>query len=220
MLRNTQARAPALLLLSRLPSNYRLSRPDRSHPFHRLQAILAADVVVRYKAHLLLINSSGEDVLLRKPAAELRGVHARAADVEYQNVRGDFPNLDSLDLRQALGENARIFVIFLQARRHFFERDQSRSSKYACLPHSAAQRLAIDTRFLNERLAAHQHRAHRSAQPLGQAKHNGIKLVADLGHGLPQRGCGIEDARAVQMNWQTKLVGAIADFIGMALRKD
>src|SRR5258707_2784309 len=61
-------------------TNYLLPA-DTSHHFQRLQAILAADVVVCNESHLFLVDARGQNVLSREFAAEFSRVHTGAGHI-------------------------------------------------------------------------------------------------------------------------------------------
>src|SRR5271169_3740032 len=85
------------------------------------------------------------------------------------------------------------------------QRDEPRGSKNASLSHTAAQRLAMNSRLFDRLFAPEKHRPNRSAQPLRQAKHHGIEATSQLRHTDAERRCCVEDPRHVKMYGQTSL---------------
>src|SRR4029077_1984498 len=125
----------------------------------------------------------------------------RAFHVEEDDVRLHFAqiDLDAGQLRDRFGEITRVGVIFVQARRRFFQRDEAGRSKDTDLPHAPAKKFAVDARLFDELARADQHRANRGAQSLGEAKHYGIEFARDVGHAAPEIDGSIEDARAIEV---------------------
>src|ERR1051325_6619740 len=82
-------------------------------PLHRSQyfhAIFPTHVIVRNKAHLLMVDSCGQNFLFAQFAAELSGIHSGAHNAEYQNVGSDLlrVNSDALNVRQAFSQQLRV----------------------------------------------------------------------------------------------------------------
>ena len=112
------------------------------------------------------------------------------------------------DAGQRLRQHPRIGVVLVQTPWPLFQRNQPGRRQNARLPHSTAQRLAIEPRPVNQLCRAHQHRANRRAQPLRQAEHHRIEAARQRLHIHAQRGGGVEDARSIQMGRQLALFGA------------
>ena len=108
----------------------------------------------------------------------------------------------------------------MQALRRFLKRDESCGGKHPRLAHSATQQLARNPSFIDKIARAHQHRADRRAESFREAEHHRIEFLCDLVDGFSQRGCGIENSRAVQMHGQAGGVGAVADVVGNRGRID
>ncbi len=128
--------------------------------------------------------------------------------------------LDAWESRQALGQVARVGVIFVQTRGRILQSDQSRGGQHADLAHPAAEELAIHARFFDELARADQHGTNRRAESFREAKHHGVEFARQFGDGVPQRRGCIENARAVKMHRQAGVVGAIANILRHIRRID
>src|ERR1700687_5614127 len=65
--------------------------------------------------------------------------------------------------RQTLRKALCVIVVSLQKLGRFFERNEPRRCKDSRLPHAAAEKLAVHTRFLNDISRPDQHRAYGRA---------------------------------------------------------
>src|SRR6202035_574371 len=92
-------------------------------------------------------------------------------------------------------------------------RSKTRSGNDANLAHSAAKHFAIDAGAFDEFAGTDDHGADWSAEALGEAKHYRVNFFGHVGDAVAQRCGGVEDARAVQVNFQAEGVGAIANFV-------
>ena len=88
------------------------------------------------------------------------------------------------------------------------ERHEPSRREHAGLAHPAADHLARTTRPCDELGAAHDDRADRAGEALGEAEGGAVGLgQADRRAGVPQRDDGVEEARAVDVERHAVLVG-------------
>src|SRR3984957_4059735 len=182
----------------------------------------AVYVKVRDHADGTLPRGSAENPLFAESADDFRGGLAGWRHVENQNIGDNLFRIDrdAGDSGQALGQMLGVFVVYMQALRRFLKRDESCGGEHPRLAHSAAQQLARNPGFVDKIARAHQDRANRRAESFRQAEHPRIEFLRDLGNGFSQRGCHIENSRAVQMHGQAGGVGAVADVVGNRRRID
>src|SRR5882724_4570731 len=96
-------------------------------------------------------DTAGEHIFFHQLAGKGGGVHSSTADVEDDDVGLDFAiQLDATEFLQAISEKLGVGMIFVEAFRTFFERNESGCSENARLAHTPAQCLAVDARLLNE----------------------------------------------------------------------
>src|SRR5579863_3954428 len=131
-----------------------------SDDLHGALTLLAADVAVGDHADSACSDAVCEDAVALELLAELTWSVAGLFNVEDDDVGldGCGIDVDAWQLREALGEEARVFVIACKLSRPFFKRDESGGSEDASLTHAAAQALAIETCFVDICFRAHDHR--------------------------------------------------------------
>src|SRR5580698_4856579 len=149
-----------------------------------------------------LAGRATKHTMLGKSSAHIGGIAARPSDVENQDVRHNLLWIDgnARNFRQPLSQIVCVFVIAMKNFWRLFQRNQAGSREHAGLAHPAAKQLSRDARLVDKVARADQHGADGSSQTLRQAEHDGIEFARDLGNAPAQRNCGIEDARAIQMN--------------------
>lgn len=101
----------------------------------------------------------------------------------------------------------------MQARGHFFHRDQPGRRQNARLPHPSAEAFAKLPPARDRGRGPEQHRADRRSQPFREAEHHGVGVPRNPRDGMAGRDRRIEDARAVDVNLQAACVRTIADIV-------
>jgi hypothetical protein len=121
---------------------------------------------------------------------------------------------------QSLGQLPGPQMVLAQARDHFFERHDSRGSQDAGLAHTAPEHLARPMRLADKLAGSAQDRTDRRGKSLAQTKRDRV----DRGSELPGRNSkgnrGIENAGAVQMNFQPAQMGEFCQPAGVFRRLD
>src|SRR5207249_7120602 len=94
-------------------------------------------------------------------------------------------------------------------------RDSARSGEYAYLAHAATEHFAVDAGFFDEGVRTDNHGADGRAEAFRKAEHHGVKVARDFGDLNTECGGCVEYARAVEMDFQSRSVSAIADLIDL-----
>lgn len=113
--------------------------------------------------------------------------------------------LDARQCSQPFGQSFGTAVIIGQAGHMLLEGKQTGLRQNARLAHAATQHLAQAARTGDEIVTAHQQRAHRCAQPLGETNRDTVKRCSDhLNRGLAGHG-GVKEPGAIEMKLQAAL---------------
>src|ERR1039457_5538181 len=167
---------------------------------HSCNTSAAAHIEVRhhtnhifaYGAHEHTVCLEARDQLCRAPPSREFEDH----NVGLHSIQVD---LNTFHVRECLGKQPRIRVIFMQPSGPVLKRNQSRRGQHTRLPHSPTQCLAEDSRPIHLLRCSHQHRPHWRAQSFRQAKHYRVEPARQGLHIRAQRHGSIEDSCAIQV---------------------
>lgn len=115
-------------------------------------------------------------------------------------------------LSQALPELIGAAMVIAQAFAHRLKRDEACRSHDAGLAQAAAEHAPEGVGTRNERLGAGQHGAHRGAESLGETKADAVGVARDNRWLDVERGTGVEQSGAVDMNWNARRAGELGHF--------
>lgn len=79
--------------------------------------------------------------------------------------------------------------------------------------HASTEHFAIDARLLDEFSRADDHGTDGSPETLGETEHDGVAFFRHVHDRLVESDGGVEDAGTVEMDFQARGVGLIADFV-------
>jgi len=132
----------------------------------RLLAVGPGYIIMRYRAHGGRGYAVHKDAVRFECFAELAGRHACFADIEDDDVGLHLARVQAHSGKPGqLGRQIpRIGVIFGEALRHLFQRDETGCRQHAGLPHAAAQALTIQTPARDRIGFANHHRSGGSAE--------------------------------------------------------
>ena len=100
-----------------------------------------------------------------------------------------------------------------------FQRVDGGRGDNAGLAHGAAEQLAGVLGFPDKVFRPAEKGSHGSSQPLGDAEHERVRVLGQLLYGNAEICGGVENARAVHVDWHAVFIGQAADG-GHALRRD
>src|SRR6266404_1074595 len=175
---------------------------------------------MRHHPHRIHCRILRPDAVRMQRIANLHRRLSRFRAVKDHNVRPHFLRIDTQpgNSRNAFRQPLRIFMIDMQSLRRLLQRNQSRRCDHSGLPHPAAEHLPVNPRPFNKRFAARDHRTHRRAQSLRQAKHHRIYLPHHLRDIFSQRRRRIENPRAVQVHLQFHRMRVVANLFHLRRR--
>ena len=177
---------------------------------------------MRHHADGVFVGGAAENFVLADIGADVVGGAARGSNIENHDVGNNLLRINryTFDFRETVCEVAGILVVAMQSFWRFFQSDEAGGSENSDLAHSAAQQLPADVGLLDEVTRAEKQRTDGRSETFREAEHHRIEFAGEIGNAAAERNRRVEDSRAVEMHFQIRGVGVVADVVGNFLRID